>query len=310
VSYNSKETAVLEINTSSALGLLKEVIVDHSIAGRALERNIVVIAAANPPRKQIQSSTRERDLGRVFASGHYQVNVLPSTLNRFKWSFGSLTSSQETDFIFRRICMLARDHPMASYLRASLTEVVSAAHNAMRKFAARNIALAIQSTLNRRMEDLEAEVDERARSIVSLRDVQRVFHLFEYFLENIHDVCMEKEEQYRRSMLLAVAVVYYLKLDAESRREFVQLINSLPTEANELVDIEEALVSAMDSTMEGTEIPAGIAITRGLKENIFATSACLFSRTPLIIVGPPGTSKVSFQAAMALILPNYFVTLL
>jgi hypothetical protein len=295
VSLNGKFLSLLissEINTSSVLGLLKEAVVDHSIAGRRLEKNIVVISAANPPRSQIQSSTRERDLGRVFASGHYQVNKLPGTLNRLKWCFGSLTSSQEKEFIFRRISMLTNDYPMESYLHASLTEVVSAAHNAMRVFAKRNIALAMQNAPDKTTAasvDTEAELEARSNSIVSLRDIQRVLHLFDYFLsdiQNVGGVSMEKEDQYRRSMLLAVGLVYYLKLDRASRLEFVQMIKALPTEADERIDIEGALVDAMNETMQGTEVPAGIAITRGLEENVFATISCLFARVPLLIVGP------------------------
>ena len=41
-----------------------------------------------------------------------------------------------------------------------------------------------------------------------------------------------------------------------------------------------------------TEIPPGIALTEGLKENIFMTVVCALSLTPLVIVGPPGSSKV------------------
>lgn len=65
-----------EINTSSVLGLLKEVVVDRSLNGVLLQENIVVVGACNPVREstilQVQQS-REVDLGREWASGHYQV---------------------------------------------------------------------------------------------------------------------------------------------------------------------------------------------------------------------------------------------
>lgn len=97
-----------EINTSSVLGLLKEVVSDHSLAGNPLEDNIVVVAALNPPRAEIQSHGRERDLGKDWASGHYQVASLPGSMNKLKWSYGSLTHGQEKDFIYRRIEALNR----------------------------------------------------------------------------------------------------------------------------------------------------------------------------------------------------------
>jgi hypothetical protein len=45
----------LEINTSSILGLLKEIVVDHSLGGESLPRNIVLVAACNPPRREKRS---------------------------------------------------------------------------------------------------------------------------------------------------------------------------------------------------------------------------------------------------------------
>jgi ATPase family associated with various cellular activities (AAA) len=94
----------------------------------------------------------------------------------------------------------------------------------------------------------------------------------------------------RDAMILAVAIVYYLRLDDESRYEFKQLIQSLPTERGAR-NLQSVLDEAMDAVIARTEIPQGIALTRGLKENVFMTLTCLLSRTPLLIVGPPGTSK-------------------
>jgi MoxR-like ATPase len=91
-------------------------------------------------------------------------------------------------------------------------------------------------------------------------------------------------------MTLAVAIVYYLRLDDTSRDEFKHLIQSLPTERG-AKSLQAVLDEAMDTVIARTEIPQGIALTRGLKENVFMTAACLLSRTPLLIVGPPGTSK-------------------
>jgi MoxR-like ATPase len=91
-------------------------------------------------------------------------------------------------------------------------------------------------------------------------------------------------------MMLAVSVVYYLRLDDRSRDEFRQLIQSLPTEQG-AKNLQTVLDEAMDAVIAKTDVPHGIALTRGLKENVFMTLTCLLSRTPLLIVGPPGTSK-------------------
>ena len=290
-----------EINTSSVLGLLKEVVIDRSIAGEQLEENIVVVAALNPPRAEIQSRGRERDLSYQWASGHYQVAALPGSMNKLKWSFGSLTHSQEKDFIYRRIEAL-HSKSMPAFLRASLTEVVSESHEIMRRFAAQNIIASIRrARVAEDRDDMdpieeEEEAKERARSVVSLRDIQRVFALFEYFFEDLTKDGLQastwtESEKQRRAMLLAVATVYYLRLDDHSRGEFISMIQSLPTEAGQTPTLLEILDAAMDTVIAGSEIPLGIAVTRGLRENIFVTLVCSLSQTPLLIVGPPGTSK-------------------
>ena len=52
--------------------------------------------------------------------------------------------------------------------------------------------------------------------------------------------------------------------------------------------------------MHQVELPTGIARTRALKENLFATIVCTVTHTPLIIVGAPGSSKtLSFNLAIA-----------
>lgn len=266
--------------------------VDHSLAGEMLEENLVVVAACNPPRQQIQiKEKRERDLGRDWASGHYQVSKLPATMLKLKWSFGSLSHSQEKEFIYRRIEALTKSS-MPSFLQASLTEIVSESHELMRKFAARNILEALQRASEKIS---ETEVYERARSVVSLRDIQRVFALFKFFFQDLEEDSTKKnwdtKERLRRAMLLAVATVYYLRLDTESRCEFIQMLKALPTEQDEHISLLDALDQAMDTVIDGTMIPSGIAVTRGLKENLFVTLVCSLSRTPLMIVGPPGSSK-------------------
>jgi hypothetical protein len=286
-----------EINTASCLGPLKEVIIDHSIAGDKLQDNIVVIAACNPPRTQIQSSTRERDLGKHFASGHYQVSALPATLQKMKWNYGSLSHGQEKDFICRKIQSLDGGGTMPAFLCASLTEVVSESHQIMRKFAERNIldALVSGNNLGRKPDELAVEAEERARSIVSLRNIQRVFALFEFFCSDMKEVADENiwsnAERQRRAMLLAIATVYYFRLDCQSRAEFLGMLRALPTEASQQIGMLTVLGDAMDQLMTDTEIPSGIAVTNGLKENLWMTVVCSMARVPLIIVEPPGSSK-------------------
>eukprot|EP00965_Chrysotila_dentata_P207769 6184319-Pleurochrysis_carterae.AAC.1 len=47
----------------------------------------------------------------------------------------------------------------------------------------------------------------------------------------------------------------------------------------------------MHALMRQTHLDDGIASTRGLQENIFMVVVCCLAEVPLMIVGPPGSSK-------------------
>ena len=87
------------------MGLFKEIIIDHSICGTPIQDNIVVVAACNPAGRNSLSSnvSREGDLAKEWASGHYQVNELPESISNLKWAYGSLDAKQEKEFVSRRL---------------------------------------------------------------------------------------------------------------------------------------------------------------------------------------------------------------
>ena len=56
----------------------------------------------------------------------------------------------------------------------------------------------------------------------------------------------------------------------------------------------------MDFYTDQLSLPTGIAKTEALKENLFATIICTVTKTPLIIVGAPGSSKtLSFNLTIS-----------
>lgn len=278
-----------EINTSSILGLLKEVIVDRSLSGEMLEDNIVVIAACNPPRQRALSQekpSRDIDLGRDWVSGHYQVHKLPLSLVAMTWDFGALCRQQEREFIRHRIMMT--DGSVTDVTAREMTEVISCSHETIR-------SLAQEHARSNRISDTDDEAERRARSVVSLRDIQRVFHFIDFFL---HECSLlpnlsgaSRGKNFREAMLLAVGITYYLRLDRSARTKFAEQLQSLPTEQFQECYLEEVLESAMDAFMSQTEAPEGIALTRGLKENVWMAFVCTLARVPLMIIGPPGCSK-------------------
>ena len=88
------------------MGLMKEIVIDRSLKGVPLEENMVVVAAYNPYRTATTtggSNMRGKDLGKEWASGHYQVVDLVPSMKRMKSAFGSLNSDQEKEFVYRRL---------------------------------------------------------------------------------------------------------------------------------------------------------------------------------------------------------------
>ena len=233
----------IEVNTSSIIGLFKEVVSDHSICGKTIEDNIVVVAACNPAgRKSLSSNaSRECDLAKEWASGHYQVNELPSSISCVKWQYGSLDAGQEKEFVLRRMEM--DDSNIPKYLLTELTELVVCSQEAIRSFAADEIEKGLKRSSKDACRGLREEAETRARSAVSLRDIQRVFSLYHFFTTEFPLTAGEDHEHYRNSMYLTIAIVYYLKLDFDSRRRFIDTITSNIATANDFLDILDGIMT-------------------------------------------------------------------
>eukprot|EP00937_MAST-01D_sp_MAST-1D-sp2_P002648 g2648.t1 len=107
-------------------------------------------------------------------------------------------------------------------------------------------------------------------------------------------------EKYRhwRATLLAIALVYYLRLDTAYRQEFEGILKAQFPDSPE--HLREVLQRHIDWLVRKLDIPKGIAKNLPLKENVWATIVCTMSKTPLIIIGPPGSSKtLSFNLVAA-----------
>eukprot|EP00947_MAST-08B_sp_MAST-8B-sp1_P003662 g3662.t1 len=78
-------------------------------------------------------------------------------------------------------------------------------------------------------------------------------------------------QHFRESLLLAIGVVYYLRLDEANRAKFVQDIeNRREVEAAREKTFLQIWTEEVDAYIEHADIPAGIAKNGALKENFFA----------------------------------------
>lgn len=157
------------------------------------------------------------------------------------------------------------------------------------------------------------EIESRASCYVSQRDIQRVIKFYtwllkvyksEKILQKVYksEKILKEDDYHRSALLVSLGLVYYLRLPENSRKQYVQFLDNERGSIGWKISFEEAFKKHLEwySSSENLEIPAGIAKTEALKENLLAVIMCCVTRTPLIIEGAPGTSKtLSFNIAVA-----------
>ena len=212
----------------------------------------------------------------------YYVCPLHPTLQLIKWDYGSLDSVQERDYINAKMKMLHRS--MSNVEAASLTELIVESQEVMRHYAAKQLRAHHFST---------EECKVASHSCVSQRDIQRVFTLHEWLMkgyEKYKPYYGDRTDYHRRALLVALGVVYYMRLNTMFREAYRDLMDKQSRHPNEAI-FSKAFSDELEWYIDQVDLPQYIAKTQALKENIFATIICTVTRIPLIIVGAPGSSK-------------------
>jgi len=141
-----------------------------------------------------------------------------------------------------------------------------------------------------------------ARSSVSQRDIQRVFTFYQWLMKIYTKFNPHKEDPaqfHRCAVMVALGIVYFLRLTSKFRSDYRGFLDGLDRMEGEIT-FSEAFIRELRWFINHVELPPGIAKTTALMENVFAIVACAVTHTPLIIVGPPGSSKtLSFNIASA-----------
>ena len=93
-----------ELNTSSMMGEMKSIFIDKSFEGVSLPSNIFWVAAINPARPE--AAPQQADGSQSFSS-RYAVHPLPASLEEVVWAFGTMSRSQEKDYVTAKLQMVA-----------------------------------------------------------------------------------------------------------------------------------------------------------------------------------------------------------
>jgi hemicentin len=201
------------------------------------------------------------------------------------WDFGALTTAEERNYVDVKVKMISsgRNHPQ-------LTDLIVNSQQLMRKYAEEFI----------RKHSVKITSDDArgcAKSCVSQRDIQRVFVFFQWITDVYNKYRPSLIDLEHRSILVSIGLVYYLRLKSFYRTRYADEIDKIIT--FQRLNFLQVFDEDVDWFISYLQFPEGIAQTKVLKQNLFATIACTCTKTPLILVGKPGTSKtLSFNIAV------------
>ena len=252
-----------------------------------------IVASCNPLRGD--STAVLRSMKNVWHKPSYYVRKLHPTINYLKWDYGALNDLQEHHYVTAKMKMLAED--VSGFKSEKLTYLITQSQIKIREFAERTL---------RRVGYSLQEAKKCARSCVSQRDMQRVFDFYKWLFNtyrqfNRFSAAKEQQvefmtqeqitnEQQVRAVLVALGLVYYLRLGDKDRKSYSEFLNIQSRDLGS-VDFTTAFNDELNWYIERVDLPLGIAKTTALKENVFANIVCCQTHTPLIIIGEPGTSK-------------------
>ncbi|XP_022806308.1 E3 ubiquitin-protein ligase rnf213-alpha-like [Stylophora pistillata] len=316
-----------EANTTEALTMIKEVMVDRRINGRpigqGLER-LQFIAACNPYRRHtddmihklesaglgyhVKADESEDRLGHIpLRHLVYRVHALPGSMRPLIWDFGQLEPDVErlyTNQIVNRYIVHEGQLVGDSSTVEAIAEVLAASQRYMRE-----------------------QLDEC--SFVSLRDVERAMQVMVWFYKHVDtlgrlmrkvtadqrrdeglDVDEEDEEEEEeepitpltRALVLAIGVCYHAKL--QGRREDYRTVVARSFKAPCLLpgghkQILREISSCQKAVLNELELGPNIARNTALSENVFMMVVCIELRIPLFVVGKPGSSKSLAKTVVA-----------
>ena len=250
-----------------------------------------IIASCNPLRDD--STAVLRNMKNVWIKPSYYVRELHPTINYLKWDYGAMNHIQELEYVTAKMRMLTEDIFDSKY--QELAFFIMQSQLKIREYAEETLREAGYSS---------DEAKKCAKGCVSQRDMQRVFDFYKWLLSTykqfkrlstIEEQQMREfkqfstiEEQQMRAVLVALGLVYYLRLGKKDRENYSEFLNA---HNFGYVDFTTVFTEELDWYIERVDLPPGIAKTTALKEKVLANIVCCQTQTPLIIIGEPGTSK-------------------
>jgi Cdc6-like AAA superfamily ATPase len=256
-----------EVNTSSCLGLFKEMFMDGTLHGTNIPKNIFFTAAINP-------LINVEDNEQVHRSD-YLVHELPQSLKHLKVSYGSLESKSLADYIIRKIIMFqvhsSINHGKSILLESDFQNTLAASILKAQEFCEEYLGNFIEKNFHIELLFL------LGRNSVSQREIQRCFNLIEFFWNMQYDDEIENNpKSYNpnpiRCIALSIALIYYFRLPTiednvqrndyktPSREQLAGILSQIIPNFEQLIQDELERFVNTDNFF----IPQGVAINQAV----------------------------------------------
>ena len=239
-----------EINTCNSLGLITEIMCNHTYLGKKINDNFIFIAACNPYRLLTKKMKKS---GLVYYNMKesnklnnlvYTVNPLPHSLLNFVFDFGSLKPEDEKKYISNTI------YEIISKIRKN--KLINDMNENEIKEINDKIVEAIVICHNY----IKGIFD---KSSVSMREIRRFGVFFEFFIKYYK----KSDEKIIYSLYITLYLCYYLRLnDKKNRKELSDKLNEF-FKNNFVKNPEEEIKKIVNKmTIEKNK---GIALNRALR---------------------------------------------
>ena len=283
-----------EINTSTCMGIITEIMCNKTMRGEKLPENIIYFAACNPYKRKTEKALNT-NFGLVFKKDFKNkdlvYNVLPliHSLINFIYDFGYLQKEDEKSYIKSIVRQIGKN-------KKNENEIYKITFNDVENAAIEMLAYC-QNFIR----------ENNEISSVSLRDTRRFSILFEWFMK-LYDIRIEikdptvinitDKEKQLKSVILGLYLCYILRIPEPNQRNEVYnelfdiYFQKCPDEIfKDSKDIINFIDEELKTLINRIIIDKGIAKNTALKENIFALFNCIMNYIPIFICGKPGCSK-------------------
>src|SRR6266496_4922304 len=268
-----------EINTCNYIGLLSDLISHRMLNGKLIHPNIRLFSACNPYRLRTRAQSEAGLTNKVkmyeeHSNLVYQVKPLPDQILDYVWDYGILKPKDEYKYI-----QIMVEKELKKLAHPVFSELLFASQKFIRK------------------------VEEPYS--VSLRDVKRAITLVKFFYNSLENRPVYRKGRVYpppgnptttiRSYVLAISLCYHSRLYEQDlrkqyRREMGQILQNHKAYVGENM-FAKIIREEQEDYINRMQCPPNTANNEALLENVLVMIVCILTRTPLFLIGAPGSSK-------------------